>query len=216
MLTVAVIARKGGAGKTTLTLHLAVEAAKHGPVVIIDTDPQASAALWADGRLTPQPSVLTCPAARVPHTLDQARQSGAHVAFIDTAPSVETAALTAAKAANFCLIVSRPGILDLQSVAVNLQIAKLAGRPVALVMNAAPSRDGQAAAAGEGAGRDHGVELCPVIIHQRAVFSHALAHSRCAQEFEPGSKAAAEIAALWDWLAQRTGLASAPPLRLSA
>ena len=44
MLTVAVIARKGGAGKTTLTLHLAVEAAKTGPVIIIDTDPQASAA----------------------------------------------------------------------------------------------------------------------------------------------------------------------------
>jgi chromosome partitioning protein len=216
MLTIAVIARKGGAGKTTLALHLAVEAAKHGPVAIIDTDPQASAALWADGRLAVQPSVLTCPAARLSHTLEQARQNGARVAFVDTAPSVETAALTAAKAADFCLIVSRPGILDLQSIAVNLQIARLAGRPVALVMNAAPARDGQAAAAGEGAGRDHGVELCPVIIHQRAVFSHALAHGLSAQEFEPASKAAAEISALWEWLAQRTGFASTPPLRLSA
>ena len=215
MLTVAVIARKGGAGKTTLALHLAVEAAKSGPVTLIDTDPQASAALWADARHAPQPAVVTCPAARLPQTLQTARQSGAHIAFIDTAPSVETAALSAAKAADFCLIVARPGILDLQSVSVNLQIAKLAGRPAALVMNAAPPRDGQAVAAGEEAGRDYGVELCPTVIHQRAVFSHALARSQCAQEIEPTSKAASEIAALWHWLAHRIGVASSP-LRLSA
>jgi hypothetical protein len=40
-------------------------------------------------------------------------------------------------------------------------------------------------------------------VHQRAVFGHALAQSKCAQEVEPAGKAAAEIAALWDWLAQR-------------
>jgi len=30
-----------------------------------------------------------------------------------------------------------------------------------------------------------------------------LTASRCAQEVEPASKAAIEIAALWDWLARR-------------
>ena len=80
-------------------------------------------------------------------------------------------------------------------------------------MNAAPPRDGQAVAAGEEAGRDYGVELCPTVIHQRAVFSHALARSQCAQEIEPTSKAASEIAALWHWLAHRIGVASSP-LRL--
>src|SRR6266478_5691969 len=179
MLTVALIARKGGAGKTTLALHLAVEAAKSGPVALIDTDPQASAAQWADGRRSPQPSVVACPAARLPHALRAARQNGAHIAFIDTAPAVETPALTAAGAADFCLIVSRPGILDLQSIGINVQIAKLAGRPVALVLNAAPARDGQAVAAGGDAARDYGVEVCPTVIHQRAVFSHALARSLC-------------------------------------
>jgi chromosome partitioning protein len=212
MLAVAVIARKGGVGKTTLALHLAVEAARSGPVVVIDTDPQASAAQWADERKSSQPAVVTCPAVRLPVALQTARQGGAHVAFIDTAPAIESSAMAAVRAADFCLIVSRPGVFDLRSVDVNMQIARLAGRPVALLMNAAPVRDGQAVAAGKNAGSGCGVELCPIVIHQRAVFGHALAASRCAQEVEPSGKAAAEIAAAWDWIAQRTSIASSPAL----
>jgi len=215
MLTVAVIARKGGVGKTTLTIHLAVEAARTGQVVIIDTDPQASAAQWADDRGAKQPAVVTCPAVRLPVSLHAARQGGAHVAFIDTAPAIESSALAAVRAADFCLIVSRPGILDLRSIDINMQIARLAGKPVALVINAAPVRDGQAVAAGKDAGAGCGVEVCPVTVHQRAVFGHALAGGRCAQETEPAGKAASEVAALWDWIAQRTSTASLPA-RLSA
>jgi chromosome partitioning protein len=207
MLTVAVIAQKGGVGKTTLALHLAVEATKTGPVVVIDTDPQASAAQWADERKAQQPAVVACPAARLAVSLRAAREKGAHVAFIDTAPAIESPALAAVRLADFCLIVSRPGILDLRSIGINVQIAKLAGKPVALVMNAAAVQGRQAVAAGEDAATNYGVEMCPIIIHQRAVFGHALAESRCAQEAEPGSKAAAEVAALWDWLAQRTSMA---------
>jgi chromosome partitioning protein len=209
MLTVAVIAQKGGVGKTTLALHLAVEAAKTGPVVIIDTDPQASAAQWADDRKARQPRVVTCPAARLAVSLGAARQNGAHVTFIDTAPAIESPALAAVRVADFCLIVTRPGILDLRSIGINVQIAKLAGKPVALVMNAAPVQGGQAVAAGEDAATNYGVELCPIIVHQRAVFGHALAGSRCAQEVEPASKAAAEVTALWDWLARRTSMVTA-------
>ena len=47
------------------------------------------------------------------------------------------------------------------------------------------------------------MEICPIIVRQRAVFGHALVESRCAQEVEPAGKAAIEVAALWDWLARR-------------
>jgi chromosome partitioning protein len=191
MLTVAVIAQKGGVGKTTLALHLAVEAAKAGPVVIVDIDPQSSAAQWADSRMAKEPSVVACPPARLA------------VALIDSAPAVESAALAAVRAADFCLIVSRPGILDLRSIGVNVEIAKLAGKPVTAVINAAPAQGGQAAAAAESVRKWYGVEVCPIVVHQRAVFGHALAQSKCAQEVEPASKAAIEIAALWHWLAHR-------------
>jgi len=44
MRTIVLASRKGGAGKTTLTGHLAVEATRteSGPVAVIDTDPQGS------------------------------------------------------------------------------------------------------------------------------------------------------------------------------
>src|SRR6185369_16883098 len=95
MLTVAVIAQKGGVGKTTLALHLAVEAAKVGPTVIVDIDPQSSAAQWADSRMAKEPTVVACPPARLAVALQAARNKGARFAFIDSAPAVESAALAA-------------------------------------------------------------------------------------------------------------------------
>src|SRR5579862_4904544 len=48
MYVIAVASQKGGSGKTTIAAHLAVraDAVDHGPVVLIDTDPQGSLAAW--------------------------------------------------------------------------------------------------------------------------------------------------------------------------
>ena len=97
----------------------------------------------------------------------------------------------------------RTNVAMLRSIGINIEIAKLAGKPVALVINAAPAQGAHVFAAVRDASNKYGVEVCPIIVHQRAMFGHALVQNKCAQEVEPASKAAAEVAALWDWLAQR-------------
>ena len=59
MPTIAIISQKGGAGKTTLAVHLAAAAEAAGHVaLVIDTDPQATASQWASWRSERPPEVI--------------------------------------------------------------------------------------------------------------------------------------------------------------
>jgi len=49
-MRIAVVNTKGGVGKTTTAVHLATLLARHGTTLLIDADPQASAASWAAWR----------------------------------------------------------------------------------------------------------------------------------------------------------------------
>lgn len=55
--------QKGGAGKTTLTGHLAIAAEQRGieQVVMIDTDPQGSLSTWWNRREAKTPLLSPCP-----------------------------------------------------------------------------------------------------------------------------------------------------------
>jgi chromosome partitioning protein len=85
MFTVALIEHKGGGGKTTAAIGLAVAAAQAGQTVaLIDLGPQASAAKWKDRRAADNTVVVSAQASRLRQTLDLARDNGADLAIIST------------------------------------------------------------------------------------------------------------------------------------
>lgn len=209
MRTLAVLSQKGGAGKTTLVLHLAVTAADGGaPVTVLDLDPQASATGWADSRSTPEPAVHSLQASRLGKAIEAAAKAGTDLLLIDTAPHAADAAVAAAESADLILIPCRAGILDLRAIAATARIAKLAGKPAFAVLNHAPHRAPRVIEDAEAAVGHHGLALAPVVLHQRAAYAHALTVGQTAGEFEPGGKADGEVRALLAWVRQ---MLAAPP-----
>lgn len=193
MKTIAIISQKGGSGKTTLALHLAVASAAAGRnTAIIDLDPQASAARWADRRAADIPVVLSAHATRLSHEMKRVQEIGGDVLFLDTAPHSDSAALDAAKASNLVLIPCRPAILDIEAITNSLDLVRTTKTPVFVVMNAVAAQGNEAKeAAAAIAALD--VEICPVQFVNRVAFSRALITGLTAQEFEPEGKAAQEV-----------------------
>lgn len=200
MKTIAIISQKGGAGKTTITLHLAVSAEQTGrSSAIIDLDPQASATGWKDHRNVDVPAVVSAQATRLPQVLDTARDHGAELVLIDTAPHSERSALAAARVADLILIPCRPAILDLMAIGSTVDLARLAGKPATFVLNAVPPR-GSLADEAAAALASYGLPVAPVQLVHRAAYVHALTAGQAAQEYEPGGKAANEVTQLYKWL----------------
>lgn len=201
MHVVAILSQKGGTGKTTLSLHLAVAAERAGHVAaVIDLDPQASAAGWKDSRTGESPVVVPIPASRLAQALNLAKNGGAEVVFLDTAPHSSDVALAAAEAADLVLIPCRAGILDLRAIGATAKLAKIAGKTAHVVLNSMPPRANNVIADAKAAVAVHGLDVAPVTIQQRAAYAHALTAGQTAQEYEPSGKAADEIAGLYTWL----------------
>lgn len=199
MKIIAILSQKGGAGKTTMALHLAVAAEQNGQrTAVIDLDPQASAAHWGDSREAETPAVVSAQASRLSQVLDAAKKAGAALAILDTAPHSESSALAAARAADLILIPCRPAILDLRAIGSTIDLAKMAGKPAVVVLNTVPPR-GPLADEATQAVAGYGVEVAPVHFGNRAAFQHSLTAGQTAQEYEPGGKAAEEATQLYMW-----------------
>ena len=194
MDVVAVIAQKGGVGKTTLALSLAVAAQRAGKTTaIVDLDPQATACNWGDRRNSDTPVIVSAQPARLPQILKSAEDMGAQFVVIDTPPRAEQAAMSAAKAANLILIPCRPAVFDLDTVSTTLELIRHAGNSsIAGILNGVPARGSRGEQAADVI-KGLEIPVCPASFGHRAAFSDAGAVGQSAQEYEPTSKAAEEI-----------------------
>lgn len=196
MQTIGLISQKGGAGKTTLAVHLAAAAAQaNRRVLLVDLDPQGSAMEWANRRGDLPPDVTGANPASVAKEVKRAEADGYDIVILDTAPHADHAALQAARVSDLVVIPCRPATFDLAAVNATLDLCKLASRQALVILNAAPIRSRVVDEAAEVI-REKGGAICPIVVRQRVAFQHCLIEGRTAAEFEPGGAAASEIASL--------------------
>jgi len=193
MKTLAIIAQKGGSGKTTIAVHLAVCAVQQGKAVaLIDIDPQASANKWFKARGSTDGLIaIQAQAEALPALLKKAKAGGVDFVIIDTAPHSDKAAAIAAKLADFVLIPTRPSRFDLETIASTLAVIQLTKTPAAVVMNVIPR--GNLALDAKEALKAQGFPVLDTMISNRVAFSHAVVDGRSVHEYEPGGKSAEEI-----------------------
>ena len=203
MNVVAIIAQKGGTGKTTLAVSLAVAATRAGLMVaVVDLDPQASACNWSDRRDADFPVVVSAQSARLDHVLSAAKEQAADLLLIDTPPRAEQTALAAARAADLILIPCRPAIYDLETVATTIELIRFAGeKTTAIVLNGVPPRGPKREQASEIL-ESMDLNVCPVVFGHRVAFDHAGALGLNAQEYDPRGKAAREIKLVYQFMSK--------------
>lgn len=202
---VAVANLKGGSGKSTLAVNLACLAARdHAPVLLVDADPQGTAAAWLDpGELPEGLGVETLPITDDPATWAGRLFSAAHAharIVIDLPPQLGPGIEAALGLVDALVIPVTPSAIDLRATAKTLRRLKVTqrargGRPVCLLV---PNRVDQRTAAGRAiqqALRDLDFNVAPPV-GQRASHAMAFAARQWIGAHSPGSPALREMAAV--------------------
>ena len=173
MYIIAVVAEKGGVGKTTLALDLAVTATRKGhSVAVLDVDQQATASKWTDRRSEDRPWVVPTHASRIAASIEQARGQGVDFIVIDTPPHSSTEAAEAARRADVVVAPVEPHLFALETMSKLGDLLKIAG-------NAPLLRGGQQSA-GAGQRGKHGRRL-----HREAGLSRRARHRAHARRAPP-------------------------------
>ena len=146
----AVLSRKGGSGKSTTAIHLAVaaEAAGHR-TILVDTDIQGSAASWWKLRAAETPQLIEGGADKVKAVL-AAQDSGIDLLVIDGRPSAERDTAELAKFADLVLIPTRAGLLDVLAIGATASVVKAAERPAAILICPGSARQRRGRRGGNG------------------------------------------------------------------
>lgn len=203
MLIIALASQKGGAGKTTLAGHLAVEAERSqaGPVALVDADPQGSLAEWWNARAADTPVFAHTSLARLRDDLDRMRDLGIKILFIDTPPAITATIGEVIAISDLVVVPTRPSPHDLRSVGRTVDLVEQFGKPMVFVINGAhPTAriTNQAVIALS----QHGT-LAPAIIHHRTDFASSMIDGGTVMEQARKSRSAGEIVMLWEYLQRR-------------
>ena len=200
MKTIALVTQKGGSGKSSLAIGLAVAAQQEGErVFLLETDKQGTVTSWGLRRAAEEPGMdRVSGGPELEKALRLLEREGYSLAIIDTAGTHSVTVTAAIRLADLCLIPARPSPADIEAANPTLEAIRKLGRPFAFVLNQTPSRSFRLSEAARALDR-WGVLAQPHMV-QRNDHQDALGAGLGVTEFAPDGKAAGEIRALWAWV----------------
>ncbi len=181
--------QKGGAGKTTLAVNLAVGFAKAGKsVALMDIDPQGSAGRWFMTRAdsTEDPGLTFSTASAWGVSYEVRKLSEAHdIVIIDTPPKADSDLRPALRAADLVLVPIASSQLDLWAVEAVLYLAERERKPTMMVMTRSRAGTRLAAEVRQQASElDAGI--ADGMMANRVVYAESLGKGKAALEFPKG------------------------------
>lgn len=200
MRVISFVTQKGGTGKSTLAVNLAVAAEASGErVCVIDLDPQGTAASWYQTRTAETPATLDHNQASgdLRATLAQLDRAGFTLAVVDTPGNDSHATRGAMREADLCLIPVRPSEADVKATMPTIRALYDMGQEFALVINQAPVNKQAKLTATVMTRMSAEGSVLPLAIASRIDHQYAYALGQGITEFAPEGKGAAEVAELW-------------------
>jgi len=198
MRKIAIVTQKGGAGKSTLAVCLAVAAREAGEnVCLIDLDPMGSLTNWGDRRQKDDILVIAASPGELNTVMGELESLGVSLVLIDTPAGDTRVAEEAIDAANLCLVPARPNIFDVAASGGTLQKLKVRERDYAFVLNQCPpQRQSPRIQQGIDALAAMGVLMTPLVA-SRADYQEAARKALGVTELNASGAAAAEMRELW-------------------
>ena len=190
--------QKGGTGKTTLAVHLALAFAKlHNlKIAIIDTDPQGSLGKWFVVRTEKKVSNenLTFKTASLWGAQYESKtlKKDHDIVIIDTPPKIESDARPSIEAADLVLIPMTPSHVDFWATEAIIDIAKKANKKIFIQINRANQRSKLVKKTHEYINSIN-VKSTNTLIGHRQIYASSMGEGKTAVEKQRKSNAVEEI-----------------------
>lgn len=206
MQTLALVTQKGGSGKSTIASSLAVAAHGAGEkVFIIDMDPQGSLLRWFKVRNDKNIGVEAVTSGKLNTALKALEKAGVTLVIIDTPGTDSPAAEAAMKAADLCIIPSRPNAFDLWASEMTRRSLRTLRKEYVFLLNQCPPSQ-QSARVEEGAKALEAMGgLITPMISARVDYQEAARQGLGVNELAPSGIAADEMSKLWKSVKKRFG-----------